>query len=177
MIKCINTYDDPVLLVKAVPCVPFLQTLTSSISEEHSNSIWTQDIIDLVQDLKDTAESLENCAGLASNHIWDLKDGPPPAVFVLKFTWAGTVNNPITQWFEFINPIVKTTGKTIKLSEGCFSLPGYTNARVKREANVIITYQTLASLETNTLKLMSKDNFGAIAAQHEYDHLKGKLIV
>ena len=168
MIKPLNTTPNQILVTKAVPCrpAPAPDALTQAVLLEPA-PIWPKEIIQLVQDLKDTASSLgENCAGLASNQIWD-KVTPPPAVFVVKTADGG--------WAEFINPSVSTSGKSYVHKEGCFSKPGL-EKKVKREMNSTITFQTLDSAEVKKMKLFLKDTFTAIAVQHEFDHLMGKLI-
>jgi len=179
MIKAINTTTAKVLKIKAVPCtlkenVP--KALTSNLLPENEQQIWSDEVVQLVQDLKDTADSLgENCVGLASTQIWD-KNTPPPAVFIVKKPYSslepGTVNYV---WKEFINPVITTSGKTLKHKEACFSKPGQSKL-VKREFNTTIEYSTLESKEKVVEKYFYKNSFISIVLQHEYDHLCGKLI-
>jgi peptide deformylase len=145
--------------------------LMGAILSDAQKLIWPKDIMQLVQDLKDTAESLgEGCAGLASNQIWD-KDTPPPAVFVVRF------NTPDGgKWQEFINPEVRTSGKSVVHEESCFSKPGCKPKLKKRKMNVSVTFQTLTERKAQHIKLFYKDTFAPIVFQHEYDHLCGKLI-
>jgi len=169
MIKKINTAPNAILRTRAVPCSLNTEApgeLLSAILPTEP-AIWSEEVVQLVQDLKDTAESLgDGCLGLASNQIWD-RETTPPAVFVIR------MRDDV--WAEFINPVVTTSGKTIKHTESCFSRPGM-ETMVKRERNATVMFNTLASKETHSLKVFLKDSFVAIVLQHEYDHLLGKLI-
>lgn len=173
MIKKINIVPNAILRTKAVKCelnteVP--GALLSAVMSE-TPAIWSDEVIQLVQDLKDTAGSLgDGCVGLASNQIWD-KPTPPPAVFVVKMH----TDSPREEWLEFINPVVTTSGKSIKHTEGCFSKPGM-ETTVKRERNATVMFNTLNSKGMRSLKVFLKDSFMPIVLQHEYDHLLGKLI-
>lgn len=174
MVREINIYGNPILNQICVPCQ--LREKKSFLSEvdDGAEKVWPDEIIELVQDLKDTAMSdAQNTLGLAAPQIW-WKDAPCPAVFVVR-TNAGTDTSPIYVFTELINPEIKTSGKSMKLLEGCLSVPGYTRP-VKRELNVTVTYQLLTGPEKYTSKLFGKKDFNAIVIQHEYDHLIGKLI-
>jgi peptide deformylase len=174
MVKNINVYGAPVLHQKCVPCEPYVPKSFLSEVSEKQGEYWTKEIIELVQDLKDTAlADAFNTLGLAAPQIWD-KDAPCPAVFVVR-TNAGTPEIPEWAFSELINPHIRTTGKTLKIKEGCLSVPNYTRT-VNREANVMVEYQLLTGAEIYKTKLFSKNDANAIVIQHEYDHLQGKLI-
>lgn len=174
MVREINIYGNPVLNQKCVPCeLREKKSFLSDVSDD-SGSVWTDEIVELVQDLKDTAMSdAENTLGLAAPQIW-WKDEPCPAVFVVRVN-SGNEHAPIYSFTELINPQIKTSGKTIRPVEACLSVPGY-SAQVKREMNVTVTYQLLSGPETYTSKLFGKHDMNSIVIQHEYDHLMGKLI-
>ena len=183
MVKSINTVPNPVLKKKAVECVPLKENkpklsdiLDPDVAEKSDKKeVWPAEIVELVTDLKDTARNLgDSCVGLASNQIWE-KDTPPPAVFIVRFEIMQVDNTVRAFYEEFINPKIVTSGKSVVNDESCFSLPGKTTKK-KREANVTIEYQTLRSKDTKKLKVFSKETFAAIAIQHEYDHLLGRLI-
>lgn len=184
MIKKINTFPDKILNVKAKECFPVASTapgaLLGAVVSEQEKQLWPEEVIELAQNLVDTANSLgKECAGLASNQIWD-KDEEPLAMFVVKYELPQTpedIENKTIRhtWAEFINPKIQTSGKSIDLKEQCFSLPGKTS-RTKRKHNVTITFQTIANIEPVTTKFFLKDSFLPIVIQHEYDHLMGKLI-
>lgn len=88
-------------------------------------------------------------------------------MFVMK-SWPGV---PLT---VVINPkidYIETEGMK-NSTEGCLSIPGK-SLRVKRYKKIHISYFD------RTGKYISKEmsGFGAVIAQHEYDHLNGVLIV
>jgi peptide deformylase len=174
MVREINTYGNPVLWQVCVPCE--LKEKASFLSDvaEDASQVWPDEIIELVQDLKDTAyANVENTLGLAAPQIW-WKNAPCPAVFVVRAN-SGTPTSPMWVYTELINPKIRTSGKSVRNMEGCLSVPGYTRL-IKRESNVTVSYQLLSGPEVYTSKLFGKSDFNAIVIQHEYDHLLGKLI-
>jgi peptide deformylase len=178
MIKEINVVPNPILRQKAIPCV-LLSEMPEQLSQAilyKPTDIWPKQVVDLVTDLKDTAESQnETCLGLASNQIWD-QDGPPLAVFVVKLAMVPSENYPKDYIYaEFINPKVVTSGKGLALEEACFSKPGLSK-KTKRERNVTIYFQTLDNPNQQSFKFYYKNSFTPIIIQHEYDHLNGKVI-
>jgi peptide deformylase len=88
-------------------------------------------------------------------------------MFVMK-SWPGV---PLT---VVINPkieYIESEGKK-NSSEGCLSIPGKT-LNVKRFKKIHISYFD----RNGTYISKELSGFGAIIAQHEYDHLNGVLIV
>ncbi len=74
----------------------------------------------------------------------------------------------------YINPTLELLGEVINSGqEGCLSVPFGYRADVKRYESVRITAQ---DLEGNTVDEILTD-FPAIVAQHEFDHLNGKLFI
>ena len=72
----------------------------------------------------------------------------------------------------FINPEIKLEGLSIQNKEGCSSFPNMIFP-VDRKEKVQIKY-----FDRNwTLRLAEYKDFLAIVIQHEFDHLKGKLII
>ncbi len=174
MVKKINVYGTPVLHKKCIPCEPHTPKSFLSEVSEKTSQYWSEEIVQLAQDLKDTAlNDVFNTLGLAAPQIWD-KETPCPAIFVVR-TNVGSVEMPEWSFTELINPHIKTTGKTIKFKEACLSVPNYSRV-ISREANVIVEYQLLTSEEIYKTKLFGKYDENAIVIQHEYDHLQGKLI-
>jgi len=174
MVSEINKYGNPLLKQKCVPCT--LKEKNSFLSDVESDSaqVWDDEIVELVQDLKDTAASnVEHTLGLAAPQIW-WKDTPCPAVFVVRAN-QGTINSPSWIFTELINPKIKTSGKSFISSEACLSVPDYQKS-IKRESNVTVEYQLITGPEVYKSKLFGKTDFNAIVIQHEYDHLQGKLI-
>jgi peptide deformylase len=120
----------------------------------------------ILEDLRHTAEANQSkCVGIAANQIWK-EETPPPAIFIAKL-------QHINEWKIFINPVIKGTGRKIKMYESCMSLAGRKPRLKKRDKNVIITYLDPADFEKKTEKYYSSD---ARIIQHECDHLKGILI-
>jgi peptide deformylase len=174
MVREINIYGNPILNQKCVPCE--LREKKSFLSEvtEDKSLVWTDEVIELVQDLKDTANSnADKTLGLAAPQIW-WKDTPCPAVFVVRAN-QGTASNPVWIFTELINPKITTSGKSFISTEACLSVPNYSRP-IKRESNVTVEYQLLSGPEVYRSKLFGKHDFNAIVIQHEYDHLIGKLI-
>lgn len=173
MVRKINLYGNHILTKPCVPCtLKDVNSLTGAFTT--TDSVWPDEIVELVQDLKDTAMSDPvNTLGLAAPQIW-YKDTPCPAVFVVRLN-IGTIDKPNYIYQELINPIVKPSGQTVHIEERCLSVPNF-KKYVKRKLNVTVTYQTLQSAEKITVKIFGKADFNAIVIQHEYDHLLGKLI-
>ena len=72
----------------------------------------------------------------------------------------------------FINPEIRLDGLDIQVKEGCLSFPNMDFA-VNRRQNVQIKF-----FDRNwTYRYAEYKDMLAIIVQHEYDHLKGKLII
>jgi peptide deformylase len=170
MVREINTYGNPVLNKKCVPCEPrpkgnFLSEVTGD------QPYWTDEVLELIKDLKDTAmANAETTLGLAAPQIW-WKNTPCPAVFVVR---TKDLNE---NWFfsELINPKIKPSGPTFKSEESCLSVPNYSGF-VKRKKNLYVEYQLISGEEIYRVKLFGRLDYNAIVIQHEFDHLLGKLI-
>tara|TARA_Y100000592_G_C5400494_1_gene282850 strand:+ start:88 stop:663 length:576 start_codon:yes stop_codon:yes gene_type:complete len=182
-IKKINEQGADVLYKKAAPVAPLLKTAPAeqqaSLTEDVSNKPkydfeWMPEILELVEDLKDTAESIaDRCLGLAATQIWD-KDTPCPSIFVMRWPKEGSERG--WDWQEFINPVMKSSGKTIKYQEGCLSYPGIV-VNKKRKSNVTMLYQTLDNPVQKAIKLTKLANSDLPhIIQHEVDHLNGVCI-
>lgn len=175
MIKTINTIGNPILNTIAVD-VPFTDPgslFTQAILTQSTAPNWSEDVLQLIQDLKDTL--LDSAGvGLSANQIWDDEDNPPYRIFVIK-GFEKTTHTFIAR--EFINPVItKLYGGTIQRSEGCLSVPNYIKDAY-RERKVDITFQTITTVEPISLTFTTKEHdLIPIILQHEYDHLQGKLI-
>lgn len=99
-----------------------------------------------------------NGVGLAAPQV-----GKNLNLFVVKFENFKEV---------FINPIIRLEGLRIQVKEGCLSFPDMIFP-VDRTENVRIKF-----FDRNWVyrEMMYKDMI-SIIVQHEYDHLKGKLII
>lgn len=72
-----------------------------------------------------------------------------------------------------INPeIIERSRGVFQFSEGCLSVPGYFEDRV-RNVGVTVRYQTLSGDEVEKWF----EDLGAFCIQHEMDHLEGKLFI
>jgi peptide deformylase len=79
---------------------------------------------------------------------------------------------PKENTLEVINPeILDLSGKT-KYQEGCLSVPGYYED-VERFKYIKIKFYDRFGQE----HIIEDDDFLAIALQHEYEHLEGKLFI
>jgi len=156
-----------------------VESLTGEAQHGGFQAIWPEDVVTLVQDLKDTCQDIaDSCMGLAATQIW-WKKSPCPAIFVMRWPVSKEADPHHSRgwdWQEFINPIVKLSGKTLKMEEGCLSYPG-TTVRKTRKNSVDFIYQTLAQPKQQRLKLnMRSHHWVPHVIQHEYDHLKGVCI-
>ena len=173
MIKEINTYPEYKDTL-STPCVQVEPVLNSPMSD---NKFWGVNVTQIIEDLKDTAqEHKERCLGLCANQIWR-GDGPAPAIFITL--WPVTVKDGKSAfaWREFINPTVVSNGPTIKLEEGCLSLPNRKPKMIKRKSHITMSYYNLKSAEPQMMKLSGKAaQYHARVIQHEYDHILGKIV-
>ena len=170
MIRTINLKGTPVLYTSAIQCMePASTDLTTAVAD----SIWNMEVMDLITDLKDTAENIaNNCLGLAANQIWS-KEPPCPAVFVMR--WPDPKEVRQWSWKAIINPVIKGTGPTLKLEEGCLSFPDKP-VRKSRSKNVILTYQSEFDSTRTAVKFLQHQGWFSHIIQHEMDHLLGKTI-
>lgn len=115
----------------------------------------------LIDDLLETMYSTDDGIGLAATQV-----GSDQAVVVIDI--SENRDDPLV----LINPQIIEGENKAKGQEGCLSVPGY-YADVERFTKV--TVEAL-DREGNALSL-TRDDFLAIAMQHEIDHLKGKLFI
>jgi peptide deformylase len=112
----------------------------------------------LIDDMFETLELSKTGVGLAAPQV-----GHNLNLFIIK-----TPDIKET----FINPEILLNGLDIQDREGCLSFPGMTFP-VNRRQKVQIKY-----FDRNwTLRLTEYKDTLAIIIQHEFDHLKGKLII
>jgi peptide deformylase len=76
------------------------------------------------------------------------------------------------QLLVFINPEIIEKEGSVTYEEGCLSVPGVYE-EVKRAEKVTIKYYD----EHFNTKTRTAEDFLAVAIQHEYDHLEGKLFI
>jgi peptide deformylase len=73
---------------------------------------------------------------------------------------------------EFINPEILEAEGSISYEEGCLSIPGFF-AKVKRANKILIRFQD----RFGNKHQKEFHNVSAVACQHEYDHLEGKVFI
>ena len=112
----------------------------------------------LINDMFDTLNYHNSGVGLAAPQV-----GHNLNLFIIK-----------TPSFQevFINPEIQLEGLSIQNKEGCLSIPDM-KFPVNRRQIVKIRYYD----RNWTLRLTEFKEQLAIIVQHEYDHLKGKLIL
>ena len=120
--------------------------------------IFDQDLKDILKVMSDIMY-LSNGIGLAATQI-----GLGLNIFLVD-VGEGLIH--------FINPeILESSKQKTVMEEGCLSLPGI-QVRVHRPDEVKIRAQN----ETGDFFIKKFSGIGARAIQHEYDHLRGKLII
>ncbi len=173
MIKKINTNSNSVLRKKADKVVPLKPNIITGNIIGEKISFWDNDVINHIQDLKDTAASYPDCVGLSSCQIWDIPSKNPLAIFVLKISVDG---GKTFYWQEFINPEISTYGDEIVASERCLSFPNYVGS-IKRKKYCNIKFNLLNSIDKIEYNFNNDQMIlFSILIQHEYDHLQGKTI-
>ncbi len=135
----------------------------------HPTEIGSQEIRRLIDDMRDTLRDAGGI-GLAAPQIdesvrlaiIEIPGGPS--------RYGNLEPMPLT---VFVNPTVEVLDRaTAGCWEGCLSVPGL-RGFVERPQHVLVTFQSLGG-EPVALEL---SGFQATVAQHELDHLDGKLFV
>ena len=112
----------------------------------------------LISDMFETLEYHKNGVGLAAPQV-----GHNLNLFIIKTPTFKEV---------FINPQIMLDGLSIQVKEGCLSFPNMDFA-VNRREKVQVKF-----FDNNwTYRYAEYKDILAIIVQHEYDHLKGKLII
>jgi peptide deformylase len=112
----------------------------------------------LIDDMFETLDYHKNSVGLAAPQV-----GKTLNLFVIKTPTFKEV---------FINPEIQLEGLDIQVKEGCLSFPNIDFA-VNRRERVQIKF-----FDRNwTYRYAEYKELIAIIVQHEYNHLKGKLII
>ena len=151
MIKSINTIRTELgTKILKTPCVP-VETLTN-------------DHVELIRDLIETAQQYPGCIGLSANQIWESPDIPAPAIFVLpgENGWAACINPTIEKQWK----------KTKKIDEGCMSVPGIAYS-IERARHIKVSYYDSTNTYQQNIHLF---DMAARVFQHELDHIQGRLI-
>lgn len=140
MVKEILTYDKnkDILIQKSEPVIMI-----------------TDEIKNIIQDLKDTLEAHPEGAGISAVQIGELK-----RICVIKY------NNQI---YTLINPVIAKTRGEIDYVEGCLSVPSL-STNVKRFQKVWCIYLD----EEGKERELSDGGLCSIIIQHELDHFRGE---
>jgi peptide deformylase len=126
-----------------------------------------EELHQLLDDMYDTMVA-KNGVGLAAIQI-----GVPLRALVINIPIEEQDGaQPKENTIEVINPeFIECSGRT-KYQEGCLSVPGFYE-EVERYKDVRFKYYDRYGKEHVT----QTNDFLAIAIQHEYDHLEGKLFI
>ncbi|AVW92273.1 peptide deformylase [Celeribacter baekdonensis] len=121
----------------------------------------TDDIRKLAADMLDTMYAAPG-RGLAGPQI-----GAMLRLFVMDATWKEGIKSPLVM----INPeILSHSDESIEMDEACLSIPGV-DAPVTRPTRITIRWTDL----TGATYLREMDGAEARIAQHEFDHLNGRV--
>ncbi len=150
MVRDILVYPDKRLKQKSKPVEKF-----------------DEELHQLLDDMYDTMVA-KNGVGLAAIQI-----GVPLRALVINIPIEEQDGaQPKENTIEVINPeFLECSGRT-KYQEGCLSVPGFYE-EVERYKDVRFKYYDRYGKEHIT----KTNDFLAIAIQHEYDHLEGKLFI
>ena len=112
----------------------------------------------LIADMFETLAYHKNGVGLAAPQV-----GRNLNLFIVKTPTFSEV---------FINPEILLDGLSIQVKEGCLSFPNMEFAVNRREKIQLKFFD-----QNWTARFAEYKDLLAIIIQHEYDHLKGKLII
>ena len=125
----------------------------------------TDDIRHLVQDLADTMYAAPG-VGLAATQI-----GVNKRVAVTDICWRKDEDS-VRELQVWINPEIVVQVGQVKGEEGCLSLPDI-HENVLRATEVKVRWLDLEGKQHEQIF----EGFQAVALQHEFDHLDGKLFI
>lgn len=115
------------------------------------------------------ADMLETMYAAPGRGLAGPQVGVPLRLLVMDVTWKEGTPSPRV----CINPVILEASETLaENSEGCLSIPGIP-ALVSRPDWIVLRYTDLEGQE-RTERLTG---FEAVAAQHELDHLNGRLCI
>lgn len=126
----------------------------------------TDEVKQVIQDLKDTMLSSSHSTGIAATQIGELYR---IVVIDASRNKKCTENNGLT---VMINPEIIEHNGMITFREGCMSVPDFTG-NVNRAEQIVVHYLD----ESMEQKLLDTKGFEAVLIQHETDHLDGTLFV
>ena len=117
----------------------------------------------LVEDMAETMYAAPG-VGLAATQIGELV-----RLFIIDIA---TDDDAPSQLRVFVNPEIIVREGSQSWEEGCLSFPGI-HEDIERAERVVVRAQT----ETGERFELEADGLLAVAIQHEYDHLDGKLMI
>ncbi|HDT11496.1 MAG TPA: peptide deformylase, partial [bacterium] len=132
-------------------------------------------IIDLIKDMVDTMKAAGGL-GLAANQV-----GVLFRVVIIDFGYleydealenGKEPDPPEFRPSALINPVIESKEGSTSIQEGCLSVPGY-RCEVERASKITYSYTTTEGER----KTAVAENLGAIAIQHEIDHINGILFI
>ena len=123
-----------------------------------------EDLQKLAEDMVETMLDADG-VGLAANQVGDLR-----RVIVVNITDTDNEGDESTE--VLINPEVVRREGSMRLVEGCLSLPEI-NEEVERNESVTVEYTTLEGDRTE----VEASGLHSAVLQHEIDHLDGILII
>ncbi len=135
----------------------------------------TKDIISLTEDMIDTMKAAGGL-GLAAVQVGILL-----RIIIIDFGYleydkavekGETPKEPEFKPVVLINPVIKSDEGKTSIMEGCLSVPGY-RAEVERASKITYMYTDINGKTVNA----EEEGLGAIAIQHEIDHLNGILFI
>jgi len=122
------------------------------------------DVVQLVRDLADTMYDAPG-VGLAANQI-----GVTLRVAVTDTNWRK--EGEPRDLHVWINPEITRRAGSASFEEGCLSVPEVYE-EVERAAEITVTWQDLEGARHTA----DFEGFEAVALQHEFDHLDGRLFI
>ena len=139
-----------------------LKIVSSEVTE------FNEELHSLLEDMYDTMVS-KNGVGLAAIQI-----GVPKRVLIINLPDEDSNDDEFKEedTLEIINPVFIEKNGSCKNQEGCLSVPGFYED-IERAKHVIVEYQD----RYGNKHTIDTDDFLAIALQHEYDHLEGKVFI
>ncbi len=118
----------------------------------------------LIQDLADTMYDAPG-VGLAATQL-----GVPLRVAVTDTRWRD--EEGVRDLHVWINPEILSREGETEFEEGCLSVPGVFE-HVKRAARITLRWQDAEG----AVHTADFEDFQAVALQHEFDHLDGRLFI
>ena len=141
----------------------------NKILKQRSSKVeeFNEELHQLLDDMYDTMIAKKG-VGLAAIQI-----AVPKRVFIVNIPIEEQDGaQPKENTLEVINPEFLEMKGSTKYQEGCLSVPGYYED-VNRYKYIKLKYQDRFGNE----HILEDDDFLAIALQHEYEHLEGKLFI